>query len=255
MSIIRKVIRKIFGKSQGKYPYTYSFHEPSITNRKVKFRINNTIEEFRLRHWGNEKEYVLSMVKALKPNDILLDIGSSVGLISVLSSFRLVNGSVVSIEPDPENYNCLLTNFKLNGQKNFKAHQLAAGDTKDKLELFTSGSNGYSPSLKKVNGIDQSILVDVVTIDSLVQENKIKSPTVVKIDIEGAELLALKGMKQLLSGTSKPRLIYLEVHPDFLGSFRTSKEELFDYLKNFSYKITEQIEREQQILCKLEISE
>ena len=198
MSITSKIIGKIWGKSPRKYPYTHSFLESSVTNRKVMFRINNAIEEFRLIHWGNEKEYILSMLKELKPNDILLDIGSSVGLISVLSSFRLVNGSVISIEPDPENYSCLLTNFRLNGQKNFSAHQLAVGDAKDKLELFTSGSNGYSPSLKKVNGIDQSILVDVVTIDSLLQEKKIKTPTVVKIDIEGAELIALKGMQQLL---------------------------------------------------------
>jgi FkbM family methyltransferase len=247
-SSLKKFI-SLFIKKKNITKFPFVFYESELD---IYFNINNSIEEFRLKQWGGEKEYVLEMLSDLRNNDILLDIGSSVGLVSILSASKLINGSVISIEPDPENYNCLMNNYKINNLKNFNALQCAIGDKVSKIELFTAGSNGYSPSLKKVNGINHSIIVDVFTVDTLIEEKRIDIPTVIKIDIEGAELLALKGMNKLLSADKKPRAIYLEVHPDFLNSFDTSTEEIFDYLKTFKYRITNKIHRENQILCKLE---
>jgi FkbM family methyltransferase len=140
-------------------------------------------------------------------------------------------------------------NYSLNKLKNYNIFQIAAGEKRDKLTLYTAGSNGYSPSLKKVNGIDRTIIVEVNSIDNLISENKIPIPDIVKIDIEGAEFLALKGMSNLMSSLKRPRIIFVELHPEFLPEFNTNTEEILNYMKKFKYRITENIQRDKQILC------
>jgi hypothetical protein len=106
--------------------------------------------------------------------------------------------------------------------------------------------------LEKVNGYESFVLVDVKTLDDLIDKNTIQVPTVIKIDIEGAELIALKGMINLLNSINKPRLLFIEVHPEFLHSFQSNTDEVYDFLSNTKYTIIEKIERDEQILLKLE---
>jgi hypothetical protein len=63
--------------------------------------------------------------------------------------------------------------------------------------------------------------------------------------------MALQGMSQLLKSKNKPRLIYLEVHPDFLEAFNTSTQQIFDFISEHGYKIAKQTQRDNQILCNL----
>jgi FkbM family methyltransferase len=246
-----KRLLNLFRKSKPKFPYIHEVVDSRFSN-KIKFVINNSIEEFRLAFWGHEKEYVLSIIDSLKHDDIFLDIGSSVGLISILAKAKIKNGKVYSIEPDPENISCLIENYKINKFSEYQIFPIALGDKEDKLKLYTNGSNGKSPSLEMVNGYESFVIVDVKTLDHLIESNIIEFPTVIKIDIEGAELMALKGMKNLLQSTNKPRILFIEVHPEFLQSFQSNLEEVYNFLSNTRYKIIENIERDEQILLKLE---
>jgi FkbM family methyltransferase len=234
-------------KSKTETTFTYVFYQPEFG---LRFYINNLVEEFRLREWGGEKKYVLDMIYLMNDDDILLDVGASVGLISVTAAKKLMSGKVISIEPDPENKSRLESNYRLNKLTNYITCEMAVGEKKDSVILYTAGSNGYSPSFKKVNGIDRTIIVDVNSIDNLVSENIIPIPTVVKIDVEGAEMMALKGMSNLFAGSKRPRLVFLEIHPEFLIEFNTCEEEIYTFMKGFKYKLIENVERDKQILCK-----
>ena len=227
------------------YPYIH------LEKGNIQFHINNSIEEFRLKRWGGEKEYVQQMLSDLRPDDTFYDIGSSVGLISIFAAQRLTKGKVISFEPDPENARKLEANYQINNLKNFDIQALAVGEDTGRMDLYTSGSNGFSPSLQKVNGIDHTIKVDIESIDNLIKNKIIPYPTVVKIDIEGAEMMALKGMKNLLNSDHKPRLLFIELHPDFLPSFGTSTDEIFAFLADLDYTMVENIVRDKQVLCKL----
>jgi len=119
------------------------------------------------------------------------------------------------------------------------------------MALYTGGSNTASPSLQKVNGIEESIIVKINSIDRLINEGTIPYPTVIKMDIEGAEMMALKGMTELLISEKRPRVVYIEIHPDFLPSFETSSEEIFKYLSQFRYVVIENECRGKQILYTL----
>jgi hypothetical protein len=107
--------------------------------------------------------------------------------------------------------------------------------------------------LQKVNGIESFIEIEVNSIDNLILDKEIPYPTVVKIDIEGAEFIALKGMKNLLSSSKKPRMIFIELHPEFLPTFNTNVDEILEFMSQFDYRKAEHINRDKQILCKFEI--
>jgi len=56
------------------------------------------------------------------------------------------------------------------------------------------------------------------------------------MDIEGAEILALIGMKRLLSSKKAPRMIFIEIHPVFLDAYKSSVLEVGNFIKSFGYK-------------------
>lgn len=241
-------LSKILGrKAKSRFPYVN--HNDIFS---LNFEVNNRVEEFRLTEWGREKEYTISMVKKFKEDDIVYDIGSSVGLVSVISASIVKKGKVISFEPDPENVKKLKTNYFINGLTNFEIKEMAVGETEEKLKLFTQGSNGASPSLQQVNGIENFIETEVNSIDHLIRQKEIPYPDVVKIDIEGAEMIALKGMSNLLSSAKRPRLIFLEIHPKFLPSFDCTTEDIFEFIEKYNYEITAKIDRHDQILCELQ---
>lgn len=233
MKKIKKYIIRYLSKIiqiDKKYPYVFK-------NKlyKVDFFICNPVEEFRIKNWGGEKEYVISLAETLAPEDIFYDIGSSIGLNSIIAAKKINKGKVISFEPDPENLDKLEKNYKLNKLTNYQIVNFAVGDAKNKLKLYTAGSNGFSPSLQKVNGIDSFIEVNVDSIDNLIKKGIIPLPDIVKVDVEGAELMVLRGMKNLLMGPVAPRKIFLELHSDFITAFGGSVSDVYSFFENIPY--------------------
>jgi hypothetical protein len=77
----------------------------------VNFEITNMVECHRVIHHGDESEYTRAMLDALRPDDVLFDIGASVGLVSLHAARRC---RTVSFEPDPGFAARLATNIALN---------------------------------------------------------------------------------------------------------------------------------------------
>lgn len=234
--------KKMKKKSQLIFPYYYE------NEYGIKFFIKNEIEEYRTKFYGHEKTFVLDLYNKLKNDDVFYDVGSSVGLISMFASKKIKYGKVVSFEPDPQNLNALIENFTINKFGKYIIFPIAIGSEKTKLNLFTNGSNDQSPSLRKVNNIENYIEVEVNSIDNLIEEGLI-APTVIKIDVEGAEFLVLKGMSKLLASENAPRLLIIEIHPEFLLEFDSNEFDIFHLLNSYNYILESKIERDNQILC------
>jgi len=243
---MKKILKKTINRFR--YPYICT-HQNLTVGRNIRFHINNPVEKFRLENFGDEKDQLLALLSILKEGDIFYDIGASVGAWSIPAAIKVGTSQVISFEPDPENQERLVRNFELNGISNFQIMPIAVGDKTGEMELFTAGAYAASPSLRPVNNISSSIVVKIKTIDSLISQNEIPVPTVVKIDIEGAEMMALKGMSMLLSHDNRPNTLVLELHPVFLPSFNTDLTEIFEFLISKGYKIGELFSREKQIIC------
>ena len=189
------------------------------------------------------------MLSLLKTDDVLYDIGSSVGAWSIPAAAKASSGKVISFEPDPENRQRLQANYELNSLTNFQIMPIALGDKPGELALFTAGVQAASPSLRPVNKISTSIKVKIETVDDLIARKEIPLPTIVKIDIEGAEMMALKGMSSLLRSDKKPRALVLELHPLYLPAFDTNLTAIFKLLIENGYQINELASREDQVIC------
>lgn len=243
---MKKLIKNALNRLR--YPYICT-HENLVSGRSVRFHVTNPVEGFRLQKFGGEKDQLLALLDLLRPYDVLYDIGASVGAWSIPAALKATHGAVVSFEPDPENRERLAANYALNGISNFHIMPVAVGEQTGELELFSAGANAASPSLRPVNGIARSIKVPIITVDSLHDSEHIPYPTVIKIDIEGAEMMALRGMRNLLSGNQSPRALVLELHPKFLPAFGTDLTAIFQLLIECGYRVGDLASRDEQVIC------
>lgn len=169
----------------------------------------------------------------LRPGDVLYDVGANVGFFTVLAA-RLVGpgGHVVAFEPLPENVAALRHNLALNHFENVTVVEAALGAAEGTAELILDGE----PTWAKLAGADGSddglsrdasgdpgggrgalrqappaaFQVRVTSVDALLDSGVLPAPTLVKIDVEGAEVDVVRGMRATLRAR-RPTLL-CEMH-------------------------------------------
>ncbi|CAN1556681.1 fkbM_fam, methyltransferase, FkbM family [Spirosomataceae bacterium] len=199
------------------------------------FACKNNVEYYRVNNYGDEEMALGAFMFLLREDDIVWDIGASVGLFSIYSA-PLVS-KVISFEPDREIYERLLKNIALNRfEDKINALQIGLSTEAGLVSLSSDGLNGNSPSISNLGRHQGQIMVEVNSIDNLIKSG-LHWPSVLKIDIEGAEILALKGAQDLLKSNAAPRLIFIEIHPDFLIYFESHESEVLDLITSNNYLI------------------
>lgn len=133
-----------------------------------------------------------------RSGDVVIDCGAYGGAFSIYAA-KLVgdNGRIISFEPDSKNYELLLSNIKLNGLNNIIPVNKGLWDSNDTLPFNAIHSGTSSLFDKKENGLASNI--SVVTIDSEIATLGIKKIDFIKMDVEGAEIEALKGAEKTLT--------------------------------------------------------
>ncbi len=147
----------------------------------------------------------------LEPGMCFYDIGGNAGYFSLLGSREVgASGTVQVFEPVPVNVEVINHQIENNSITNIKLHNLALSDT-DGHTTFAVESNNANSHLANVEIVHAtsapSSLVEVrtATIDSLIQSS-LPKPDIIKIDVEGAEVLVLEGAKATLR-KYKPNLL------------------------------------------------
>ncbi|NJL13752.1 MAG: FkbM family methyltransferase [Microscillaceae bacterium] len=236
------ILNRLF-KSRGKeYPQVVKIHDlPNIPT--IQFKVYNQIEVQRTRNFGGERPALEYFLSILHQQDIVYDVGASVGLFSITASQRVSNGKIFAFEPDFDTFARLNENILFNGINNIQTIQLALTDREGTLDLYTDGTEGFAPTLAfqkdRIGAPKNKISIKGTTIDNLIQSGEVMVPDVIKIDIEGAESLCLSGAKGLLRGDfeKKTRDLFIEFHPDFLPDFGSSVEKLHDLISSFEYEV------------------
>lgn len=139
-----------------------------------------------------EREIIRWLARTVKPGWTCIDIGANIGYLSLVMAAS--GGSVIAFEPSPQTFETLCRN----AGGIVRSYQLALSDKDQMLEFFDSDENLLSTSivsLKPANS--KSIQVQAITLDSFCAANQI-APSLIKIDVEGAELAALRGMRHTL---------------------------------------------------------
>jgi FkbM family methyltransferase len=219
---------------------------------KSKFKVYNTIEQYRTEMYGEEEIALKYFLSLIKHDSIVYDIGASIGLFAITSAILCEKGKLFAFEPDKETCQRLEENIKFNNLKNIKINELALSDNKTESLLYTNGTNGYAPTLvfqkNRKDAPKNTIIIKTDTLDNLLKNNSYPVPDIIKIDIEGAEILLVKGAQKLFSGelNKRPEHIFIEIHPEFLIDFDSSENEVIDIIQSHGYKIVWKMKRENQ---------
>lgn len=203
---------------------------------EFRFRVGNHIEVARTLDYGSEPLALATLLFLLKPTDVVWDIGASIGLFTVHCAAKA--GHVVAFEPDPSTAARLQQNIDLNGlHSKVEVRQAAVGESPGELELATDGLDGFAPALSigKLGRHRNTVKVRVETVTQLVAAG-VRAPDVLKVDIEGAEILALRGAAPLLRSPTAPRLLFIEVHPKFIPQFGASSDDVLKLVRDAGYQ-------------------
>jgi FkbM family methyltransferase len=175
--------------------------------------------------------------RLLKPGDVFIDIGANVGFYALCASKIIGNyGKVFAFEPSPEAFAALCTNISLNGAENIVAVQIALSDSVGPAKLFVdTAHNSGATSMRVSPNASREITVMLDTYDHYALEHRLPAPALVKIDVEGAEGMVLKGMPNLLAQLKRPAVI-LEVSELSLKQLGSSKEEVFAIMEKNGYR-------------------
>ncbi len=146
------------------------------------------------------------LLRALNENDVFFDLGANLGYYSLLAS-RLVGngGSVRAFEPSPPLVEILKRN--VGGRGNVRVVEKAVGDSAGPAEFYIAPTAfmGTSSLLRGWQEREtKAVSVETIRLDDYCLSEGVV-PQLIKVDVEGAEALVLKGARRLLS-ESRPRL-------------------------------------------------
>ena len=146
------------------------------------------------------------VVASLGPSDVFIDVGANEGYFTILAAMSIGGaGRVHAFEPNPEARAILETSLERNGVRGrVEIHAAALTRTGDgNASLFLSDRGPSFSSLRPRQApaapdtFTRAIQVATTTMDQWAERAKVV-PTLVKIDVEGAELLVLEGMSETL---------------------------------------------------------
>jgi FkbM family methyltransferase len=189
--------------------------------------IINTLNEAYFSANPHEREVIALMPKLLRGVRIFVDIGASLGQFTKAASESLRGGAIVAVEADPLRHRELERNCRqwaAASGNSIRAVHGAASNTPGTLKfqitnssvsggLFQHGLDHLSQEAK-LNVARTEVAVQAVTLDELLEG---QTPGLVKMDIEGAEILALEGATRLLQGSDTNWLIELHDFTDPMG--------------------------------------
>ncbi|MFA5986231.1 MAG: FkbM family methyltransferase [Parcubacteria group bacterium] len=215
--------------------------------RKIFRKFNRLIYQLGLRGLGvlNYKSSYLTgeniwLKKYLdnKKSPIVIDVGANVGNYSS-TVLKMNNSSIIfAFEPHPRTYQKLINKVK---SDNFTAYNVAVGNESGVMKLYDYDCNDGSShaslyknvieDLHKGNAV--SHLVDVISLDSFIQEHNIREIHLLKIDVEGNEFNVLRGVEKYIKN-NQINAIHFEFNEMNIIS-RTNFKDFWDFLPNYNF--------------------
>jgi FkbM family methyltransferase len=185
--------------------------------------------------------------ETVQPGMTVVDIGANIGYYTVIAAGRAgPMGRVIAFEPAPDNYATLQRTIHVNGFENVDTYAVAIADKKGTLALNLFASNGGKHSLVKdardSKGFSTSIQVATSSLDNFLGEHGIGHVDIIKMDIEGAESLALMGMQEALGQAST---LFLEFTPASITKARHDPSTVLLQLRECGFTLYEIDERTQ----------
>ena len=146
----------------------------------------------------------------IKKDDIVVDIGAHIGIFTTYAALH--SKEVYAYEPVPSTFSYLVENVKLNKFSNVFLYNYAVSDRHKKLPIYMAkGSSGSHSAYKTETKTDEFIEVNVISLEDILSENKLKGVDFLKLDCEGSEYDIIFGASSEVLARVKKMAI--ELHP------------------------------------------
>lgn len=163
----------------------------------------------------------------------LLDVGALHGIFSLVFAAGRPDAEALAIEPSPLAFPILARNAERNPAAPTRALQIAAGAAEGTIAMRLDWHHLEAVSADEASA-PGVLTIPVRPLDAICAVEGF-IPDVIKIDVEGYELEAIRGAVRLL-GQVRPDL-FIEAHPLHLERLGASMAELFEVLRGFGYRV------------------
>lgn len=243
MYFITKPIHDIFTKHFSAHPEN-AWRTISLNGYRLK--VNASYRMGALVYWRGAHEWapLFLLRQILKPGMTLYDVGANMGEFTMYAAHLVGSkGRVASFEPMKETFALLQENISLNQyQDRISAFNLALSDKKGEADLFAATEvntvGSHEDGLHTLFGTQErsSFLhkIQLEKMDEVMTAHQLPPPDVIKMDVEGSELFALKGAAGILK-KHHPKII-LEFNKETFEAAGYSQTDLLNFLKEFNYQ-------------------
>jgi FkbM family methyltransferase len=150
-----------------------------------------------------------AIVSNLTPGDVFYDNGANIGFFSLIAACRVgPAGQVYSYEPVPRNAAAITRSCEANGLVGVHVFAEAVGAETGRAELFLARHLGGATlaAVSTPPDMNGRIEVEMTTLDDSIAMHRLRPPTLVKVDVEGAEVDVFRGMAETLR-VHRPRIL------------------------------------------------
>lgn len=186
---------------------------------------------YRYGHWDDDLELVVSR---LRPGDTFVDGGANVGLFTLAAAHAVgPSGKVISFEPAPSTADALEANIALNRLRQVTVSRaaLAGSQGATTFVAFEGAKHGFSSFAPADLRGGRALPVATTTLDASVDRENLR---LVKLDLEGAEAVALEGALDTLEH-ARPEFL-IEVEDEHLRRQGSTAAALFDLFADYRYR-------------------
>jgi FkbM family methyltransferase len=176
----------------------------------------------------------LSLIGA---GDVVLDVGANFGTWSLLAARRTEPANVYAFEAVPSMAERFRFNARLNGMEQIHLNVFALG-AEERMQSFfavSEGNRGASSFIRRTAG-DVEIEVPVRRLDAYIEETGIARVHLMKVDVEGAELLIFRGARRLLTSEEAP-ILFFEASDELSARFGFTQRDVKSFLLDCGYAL------------------
>lgn len=229
-----------------------SFEDPihtTICDVEVQFQVTSESEYQSIpTDSRGYDELFEDLFSEMNEKDVLFEIGAHMGIISCVVGRRYRGIDIVCFEPNPQTRELLETNLELNGLDAIVV-DCAVSNSDGTMMLDTRhGSRG---GMEEVRRSGQGSEIPVRTLDGVVTDDGVPSPTVIVADIVGEEINLLRGGSTVFSSPTT-QLAYLVTHDQPLERLGSRTQDVEKLLRSYGF---DEVEHLRENLLKAKKSE
>ena len=217
------------------------------TRKTVRGKWHRYLMELDLGDWSERQTYFLGryhelalqllMDQAVRPGERVVDVGANIGMLTLHAAARVGPAGVVdAVEPNPTCCARIRAALAQNAIKHVRLHEVALSDNDGMLTLSVLQNHTGNGTLASVT--DRSIVTDSVQVpvrigDELLLHDE-RPIVLVKMDVEGFEIRALRGLRETLR-RFRP-IVTTEIIPEWLERAGGSTAELVELMRSLDYR-------------------